>query len=73
MTFRDGDCTRPAFPITGEYIDGDGRRLPFTFGGMGLRDWFAGQALISITRETPQEMAKAAYMIADAMITERNK
>jgi len=34
----------PAFPHTQEYIDGDGVRQ-LAWGGMSLRDYFAGQAL----------------------------
>lgn len=54
--------------------------------GMGLRDWFAGQALAAIVwhdlqdrREEgrdssgPDDIATAAYMIADALLTERDR
>lgn len=45
--------------------------------GMSLRDWFAGQALAGIKPEpscwTPADLAARAYVIADAMIAERNK
>ncbi len=49
--------------------------------GMTLRDWFAGQALISITAGSAGwvsardggELAGRAYAIADAMLAERSK
>lgn len=46
--------------------------------GMSLRDWFAGQALLSdvVSRAyhgTPDIMAAYAYSIADAMLAERSK
>jgi hypothetical protein len=51
--------------------------------GMSLRDWFAGMALTGLTSVCDTEgqwkcdpddlAAKAAYMLADAMIKERNK
>ena len=55
----------PAFPVG---------LLP----GMSLRDYFAGQALVSITTEglrldQMQGIAKRAYRIADAMLAEREK
>ena len=46
--------------------------------GMTLRDWFAGQALAidmarsdSAYRPTLNEIATIAYLVADAMIAER--
>lgn len=47
--------------------------------GMTLRDWFAGQALISLPNIgcgadlDIQDTAAAAYQIADAMLAERSK
>ena len=53
--------------------------------GMTLRDWFAGQALptvvdgaLKLLRATEQmpaadKMAHAAYVLADAMLAERDK
>jgi len=47
--------------------------------GMTLRDWFAGQALITLSEqlvvgeENPRLLAKCAYDIADAMLAERSK
>jgi len=48
-------------------------------GPISLRDWFAGQALeklIATDHEwfyPPHELAKRAYILADAMIAEREK
>jgi len=41
--------------------------------GMDLRDWFAGLAMEGIIYEgvTPEQTAKAAYRMADAMMKER--
>lgn len=55
--------------------------------GMTLRDWFAGQALAGLTAnpeeakgtrnlslaKTTETAAKAAYLLADAMLVERAK
>ena len=49
--------------------------------GMTLRDWFAGQALAPLLaaqtpghgKDVPKIMAKAAYLVADAMLAERQK
>jgi hypothetical protein len=52
------------------------------FGGMSLRDWFAGQALAGFTScddgdgdvlMGAADTAKAAYNYADAMLAEREK
>jgi hypothetical protein len=58
------------------------------FGGMTLRDWFAGQALIALAdlisrdarnpnvrreRRTLSDSAEAAYELADAMLAERDR
>ena len=66
-----------AFPNTYERNLPQGRRTVST-GGMTLRDYFAGQALIGIvklneSRFWPEDDAKRCYEIADAMIAERNK
>lgn len=53
--------------------------------GMSLRDWFAGQALAGIaanpegitvdgeTKRDPSAYALVAYLLADAMLAEREK
>lgn len=59
----------PAFPV------GSGDMRDPT--GMTLRDWFAGmamQGLVSSPRSIPRAtMAEHAYLMADAMIAEREK
>jgi len=42
--------------------------------GMDLRDWFAGLAMEGIAFEclSPEQTAKAAYQMADAMMEARN-
>lgn len=47
------------------------------YGGMTLRDWFAGQALAGFTVATnsafePERYAQACYSLADAMLAQRN-
>ena len=65
-----------AFPsITPLYTDNEraiiGRQ---EHSGMELRDWFAGLAMEGIVYEgvTPEQTAKAAYCMADAMMEARN-
>lgn len=51
------------------------------FGGMTLRDWFAGQALAGLLagqysdsgNANLSEVPKEAYLIADAMLKERGQ
>lgn len=62
----------PAFPTTNPLgVYGDPNV------GMSLRDWFAGmamQGLVSSPRSIPRAtMAEHAYLMADAMIAEREK
>lgn len=61
----------PAFPTT------TGQRT-YVYDGMTLRDYFAAKAMqaqISFTggRYSAGSMAKSSYLMADAMIQERNK
>ena len=59
----------PAFPV------GDHKETAPTY-GMTLRDWFAGQAMKSLIRDTDWEQSELvmnAYLIADAMLAERAK
>lgn len=62
----------PAFPV---FADGNVRNVTTSLlnEGMTLRDWFAGQALQAgvITSSSPDNMAKVAYQIADAMLKTR--
>lgn len=69
----------PAFPHLAEAHTGDPY---YAEGGMTLRDYFAGQAIIGIYshadsisefRKNGVNAAQAAYSIADSMLTERSK
>lgn len=78
MAVNDGG---PAFPER----ENDGYGCPVTVGGMTLRDWFAGQAMVEGLRranelfekhdiDIPHEStADEAYQLADAMLAARNK
>lgn len=71
----DGDD--PAFPVT--------TASGFTFRGMDLRDWFAGQVLCGLAMakkptvedqrlySTFEHMSQVAYGLADAMLAARGK
>lgn len=66
----------PAFPQECE-VD---PRFSRTFSGLSMRDWFAGQALMSmlgtpmvIRDEDYATAAKLSYRFADAMLAERSK
>lgn len=74
MSIKDGG---PAFPITKDAV-------LYQCKGMTLRDWFAGKALCSIagvclkqgsygTNNFEFHIAKTAYILADAMLAEREK
>ena len=59
----------PAFPFTERNADGS---YYHGHGGMTLRDWFAGQALMGLVNQYhPDGAAKLAYEYADAMIAAR--
>jgi hypothetical protein len=69
---HDGGAAFPLHPYT----------VRASSAGMSLRDWFAGQALLSIVAscmhdarqdgETPSQMiARKAYEVADAMLAAR--
>lgn len=64
----------PAFPNMPEICHGNE--------GMSLRDWFAGQAVVGMmaakvaqatSNTAAQILAKSAYLLADAMLAEREK
>jgi DNA-directed RNA polymerase delta subunit len=67
-----------AFPLNG-HMGADGHFIELPTNGMTLRDWFAGQAIMSATmmenqsRKEPtyKGIATRAYMLADAMIEAR--
>ena len=75
----------PAFPVPeGEDKYGDVQRMEPGHRGMSLRDWFAGQAVMGICVDARQDqspltkkaipaISEMAYLIADAMIAQREK
>ena len=77
MSKHDGG---PAFPQVDRLIDrhrGHVHEIS-SMGGMTLRDWFAGQALVGLVSDTshsctPDEIAHECGLYADAMISEREK
>ena len=69
-----------AFPeLRWELTRGDGDNAgQYTEGGMTLRDYFAGQALagcslLGMHKSDEKYFAHKAYLIADAMLKEREK
>ena len=66
------DNNEPAFPQFSQVFGG----LEL-FGGMTLRDYFAGQALVGIMLASnsydPVAVAGRAYVVADEMLEEREK
>lgn len=65
-----------AFPVGRSFDDGSF----VSFAGLTIRDWFAGMALsghcgdgIPGSHHLPENAAREAYAIADAMLAERNK
>lgn len=74
----------PAFPST-EFCDTFyGQTRSINVEGMTLRDWFAGQVIVSIVasaygnlnssiEQDADRSAKEAYKFADALLTEREK
>lgn len=67
----------PAFPSE-QGQGSDGKWNQTYESGMSLRDYFAGRALCmlansKVTNETPAEVALACYIMANAMIKQREK
>lgn len=67
----------PAFPL---FADGNAacHMSSIAHDGMSLRDWFAGMVLNGMcsapfSEGAYPEMARQAYKMADAMLTERGK
>lgn len=64
----------PVFPVKRDIYD-KGSEVTYSvqFTGMSLRDWFAGQALVSVADRQlpPASIAIRAYEIADAMLLYR--
>lgn len=73
MTTNDGGPAFPSFLKRDEFGNFD------LIGGMSIRDWFAGQALVALPNIgcgadlTVDEIPVACYQIADAMLAERAK
>lgn len=71
----------PAFPVphlSQNQASGE-TTLHEHFGGMSLRDWFAGQALVGMGAGstglaiTVEQFASQSYLLADAMLAERER
>lgn len=80
MEINDGGSAFPEVETSySNRWDGDsgGYANTYSVGGMTLRDWFAGQALaglcgdVSNMTETPDQLARAAYAAASAMLKAR--
>jgi hypothetical protein len=67
MTDKEVQILEPAFPSGNPEVGG--------YSGMTLRDYFAGQALLGLIKNSGvgSWYALQAYEIADAMIKEREK
>jgi hypothetical protein len=68
----------PAFPQPQTVTDGQiSHPCDYDRGGMSLRDWFAGQALLVVLQKDGSTFGTLgvarAYRIADMMIEERKK
>ena len=63
-----------AFPGTHEYYDNHSIKQLSRFDGMTLRDYFAAKALFVCPHNYHEieKNVKHAYMVADAMLKERN-
>lgn len=65
-----------AFPINVRLVL-EGKETRYTWHGMSLRDWFAGQALTgwladgAVGGTHQEEVANACYLLADAMLAAR--
>lgn len=65
----------PAFPVHTGNIETRAGLFPVVGGGMSLRDWFAGQALILTGKgyQPNRECAEEAYEWADFLLVARTK
>jgi hypothetical protein len=72
MSKKDGGS---AYPVLDSYVyEGGTWRLDCIGRGMTMRDYFAGQVLASCNSTgSPEQVALYAYMVADAMLAEREK
>ena len=69
--FEEGGGT--AFPLV---YDDETKGTREIHAGMTMRDWFAGlamQGLCAGNSTNPQQIAQAAYIVANAMLKERDK
>ena len=68
------DYSDPAFPVPAEVRERcEGMNQTVKFTGMSLRDYFAAAALHGVNATSASEVARIAYAVADAMLTERAK
>ena len=63
-----------AFPVVEPEVEGQNRAYVLSY-GMTLRDYFASRVLDMASHDLaePEEVARRAYAIADAMLSERNR
>lgn len=71
---------KPAFPTTGPF-EPNLKNSSFTYPGITIRDWFAGQAMAGqlsamnpgfFDKPSAEQLALSAYWIADAMLAVRS-
>jgi hypothetical protein len=64
-----------AFPQGNEWMDAEGNMRLIHEGGMTLRDYFAGQALVGLVTRSSNgpTSVEIAYALADAMLAQRTK
>jgi len=77
---KDSGLVFPAYDVIHDVNTGRFAGLGTKSEGISLRDYFAGQALVGLlASETPTKCEKAdrnakdAYIVADAMLAEREK
>ena len=79
-TIKDGGCAFPQGVAAGDGSVWHSGQMHKTSAGMSLRDYFAGQALVSMriheASDNPlycAQIARTAYACADAMLAERQR
>jgi len=77
---KDKNDERPAFPRIGTFKKYTRDLEHYNFSGMSLREWYAGKAMQAMVisgdkkgKRSTEELARAAYGLADAMIKEGKK
>lgn len=81
MAKNDGGSAFPGYSLSTQDYGPGVRVPPRPYKGMSLRDWFAGQALSGLARtylredaiHNPDDLARIAVALADAMLAEREK